>query len=304
MIAIQINNKQDVEKWYKDKIDSILKNDYYIINRAILETFNLKYKIEEIIQFPYSTLEEIKNAIVSNARKFLIKEDKRFSKGNLKEPWKLIYDAYETFTSTKQNIELISKIGITVCPYCNREYINNRNTAASAQIDHFFPKSKYPIFAVSLYNLIPVCYACNHIKGEKEDLVSPYDDSVDFDNLIKFSYAVKSIDFLQNTNEIDVDLRLLESASQNINNNIRRLQIDKSYEIHTDYVQEIIKKAIIYNDSKVCELILDFPNLFSSREEVLRIVFGNYLSKKDLCKRPLAKLTKDICTELDIDLNR
>jgi len=39
----------------------------------------------------------------------------------------------------------------------------------------FIPK-KYPLFALSLYNLIPACAVCNNIKGEHEISFHPYRD--------------------------------------------------------------------------------------------------------------------------------
>ena len=46
--------------------------------------------------------------------------------------------------------------------------VENGTTYAMAQLDHFFPRDSFPIFAVSLYNLVPACSACNHIKTTKE----------------------------------------------------------------------------------------------------------------------------------------
>ncbi|MFX8327742.1 hypothetical protein ABTL71_18955, partial [Acinetobacter baumannii] len=68
------------------------------------------------------------------------------------------------------------------CPYCNRSYIYyiSRRKEIKPQIDHFFPKSKYPFLAMSFYNLIPSCQTCNGFgaKEEKdpltEGLINPY----------------------------------------------------------------------------------------------------------------------------------
>ena len=78
--------------------------------------------------------------------------------------------------------------------------------------------------------------------------------------------------------------------------------LDNVYKFHTDYVQEIIKKAIMYNEDKINEILDEFPELFSSRDEVYRIIFGNYVNKDDFNKRPLSKLTKDICEFLNINV--
>lgn len=42
------------------------------------------------------------------------------------------------------------------CPYCEHGFVR--------EVDHFLPKSMYPILSVSPLNLIPVCRDCNRIK--------------------------------------------------------------------------------------------------------------------------------------------
>ncbi|TCL67476.1 hypothetical protein EV196_10232 [Mariniflexile fucanivorans] len=38
------------------------------------------------------------------------------------------------------------------------------------ELDHYYPKSLYPYFGVSFYNLIPSCQSCNGlgVKGEND----------------------------------------------------------------------------------------------------------------------------------------
>jgi ribosomal protein S6 len=40
--------------------------------------------------------------------------------------------------------------------------------------------------------------------------------------------------------------------------------------------------------------------LFKNREDVLRLLIGNYVNEEDLGKRPLAKLIKDISDALGL----
>ena len=63
-------------------------------------------------------------------------------------------------------------------------------------------------------------------------------------------------------------------------------------------MQEILKKRIIYSRSQIKELYKSYGNLFKDEEELVRIIFGNYINSKDLNKRPLSKLTKDILKEI------
>lgn len=66
--------------------------------------------------------------------------------------------------------ELIQKVNNSVCPYCNRSFthavFDNDIGFGRPEIDHFLPKSIFPFYALSLFNLIPVCHTCNHAKSD------------------------------------------------------------------------------------------------------------------------------------------
>lgn len=65
----------------------------------------------------------------------------------------------------------ICRTKIRVCPYCGLTIIQPSNSTKH-QIDHFFPKGKYPFLALSYYNLIPSCDKCNEspLKGQKDPI--------------------------------------------------------------------------------------------------------------------------------------
>ena len=72
------------------------------------------------------------------------------------------------------------------------------------------------------------------------------------------------------------------------------------YQIHTDIVQELIKKKAIFSEEYINKLEEIFPNVINSSEEVKRLLYGNYLNESEYSKRPLSKLTRDICLQLGI----
>ena len=80
--------------------------------------------------------------------------------------------------------------------------------------------------------------------------------------------------------------------------NVLELKLNDVYQIHTDLVQECIKKYIIFNPDYIEDLYEQNRPLFESREEIYQVVYGNYLEEKNYGKRPLSKLTKDIMEEL------
>lgn len=64
------------------------------------------------------------------------------------------------------------EIGFKTCPYCNLSsevtLWEDEEGLMRPSLDHFFDKDRYPLFAISLGNLIPCCHHCNSTyKGTK-----------------------------------------------------------------------------------------------------------------------------------------
>lgn len=84
------------------------------------------------------------------------------------------------------------------CPFCNVKQVST--------LDHYLPKSKYPLLSITPNNLVPSCSDCNKNKlvdsptNSQEETIHPYfDDIEDFDwlktkiitlNPIKFEYYI------------------------------------------------------------------------------------------------------------------
>ena len=178
------------------------------------------------------------------------------------------------------------------CPGCNQEINGQTKVVNTAQLDHFFPKDSYPLFAVSFYNLIPSCYSCNHVKLNKDLKHSPYDSSFPFDD-VKFTYIPKSTDKI----EIKID-----SRNPDFKNGIRILGIEELYQSHIDVVNELIWKKEVYSDSYRDGLskILNQTDLELSEAELNRFITGHYTDKGNYGKRPLSKMVTDISKEIGL----
>ena len=191
----------------------------------------------------------------------------------------------------------VQEIDLKTCPYCNRNYtftVVNKNGKMRPQIDHFYPKSKYPFLAMSFHNLIPSCPSCNHAKKENfsDNLINPYDlTSNDF----KFTYMPKSINFLAIKKEKyhfdDFEIKIDGNKEQ-----IMLFKLDELYKQHKDIVLELLVKIIYYPNSYIEEL----ASFGFNKDEIYRYLISNYSQKQDLHKRPLSKLIKDISTELGL----
>lgn len=200
------------------------------------------------------------------------------------------------------NHAFIAKLKVDTCPYCNRNYIYSLSKSAKIkpEIDHFYPKSKYPYFGVCFYNLIPSCQTCNGlgVKGETdpfvENMVSPYllnnDD-------YEFTFDLTKLDYLSPLDgKSSVDVKF----SKQIVGNVKVFKLDDLYQLHSDHVLElIIKSKVNYND-KYRKYLKNFKGLSFSDAEIDRVLIGNYTTLSELHKRPFSKLYRDIALELGL----
>lgn len=182
---------------------------------------------------------------------------------------------------------LVRALDVNVCPYCNRNYISNltRRKKRTCQLDHYFNKNLYPFLALSFYNLIPSCGPCNHIKSTSDISVSPY-QAGEIDHLIGFEYlgSITRRDLLKIELKVDEKMKL----------NKEIFGLDELYDTHKDYLIDILLKKETYPDTYLEEILKNYPNLYKNKDEILNVLYSNYLKVDDFQKRPLAKFTADI----------
>jgi hypothetical protein len=268
---------------------------------------NGKTNLEDIIT---SNPDKLQRHIIEIKKIFKTK----FTNSELKEINKLFF--YSQY-SKWHPYELAEKLQVNVCPYCNRQYTftaNKKNCKKGTrpEFDHFLPRSKYPYLALSFYNLIPSCHTCNHIKGDNDiQFLHPYLNG--FGDDVKFILEPKKeedkipVSFLlgdKNAFNINFKFKKFFRPKKEAQTNINELRLKDLYNGHKDYVQEIIQKAIAYDQSYVDDLFEKYEGkLFSSKDEIIRMYWGNYINEDELDKRVLAKLTKDISDEYQIHLS-
>lgn len=300
MIPIRPQNIDNIVDEYYLAVKSYAESKSW---HTILSTWLLKkgYTLERLIKAKHSELLDLKDIFEKDGTPVefgkIYATFSNSSKG-------LSYPNENGEKVKYSGIELIDRLGITVCPYCNRTYvqsIKNQNQyhkkRRTSEFDHFFPKSKYPFLAISFYNLIPSCKTCNHIKGTNPISFSPYDERINGQSLVDFKYNITGSDYLTNPKhvEIDIDWKDLEFYKSNG----KVLGLNDLYQNHNDIAQEIILKRHVYNDSRIDELWEQYGNnIFNSKEEIVQMIAGNYIKDEDLGKRPLSKLTRDIARDV------
>lgn len=188
----------------------------------------------------------------------------------------------------KLSVRMVEELNLSVCPYCNREYINSRaDNCSGAQLDHFYSKSDYPIFSLSLYNLVPVCGNCNRIKNNKKcDFASPFDEDIEWDSEYKFTFPNNG----SSINEIKIDAE----KNEQIKNNIKEMKIEESYQIHIKDVNELQKKIQEYSGTQIQEIIEIFDNKNISESYLKKMIFGQKIDSNNIKKISLGRMMKDL----------
>lgn len=275
----------NVQNGQRNKLEYV--KNIRAINKWCLKNISVKgrkYSFPDVIQADYGEIVEIAN--VYNSRQTKIpKEYKRF----------IIETLYKQRFPRQ---EFVEELQVTVCPYCNRNFVNSTYKRTMCDLDHFYDKETYPILAVSFHNLVPVCHACNHAKARKAISYSPHNMNFNTDDLLSFDYFVTGMDYLSDNKQIGIEI----DCTGAFQSNVKELKLREVYQIHSDIVQECIKKAIMFNPEYLTNLFNTYNGLFESEEELYRIVFGNYMEESSYGKRPLSKLTKDILSKLLIDI--
>ena len=209
--------------------------------------------------------------------------------------------------------EMIKDLGLRACPYCNlnyidsvikednrginnAEYIKTSNKVVRPHLDHFYPKSKYPFFAVSFYNLIPSCYECNSgLKGDDIIAINPYID--DFDSMAVFNIRLngksENTKNLRDINTFDIFLDPLKKT-EDVEKYKETFELITRYSYKKDIISELLAKI----DEKTKEKFNEFRYTLCLQgydDKIIDLIlYGNYTTSKDINKRPLSKLTKDI----------
>ena len=197
--------------------------------------------------------------------------------------------------------QMVKSLELRTCPYCNRAFIGTVGKEnLGVQLDHFYSKSIYPIFAVCLYNLIPSCSHCNRIKTNRDDkeLVSPFRKGVSFEKKIKFELV----------DDGKVQLVVDESDSElTLKSNVRTFKLKEAYNFHNIEGKRFVDKMRAYPPS----LIREIARHMTVRDEITGDViekvpvealemglFQEYFCEPaDYIKKPLAKFYRDLYYE-------
>ena len=146
MIPVKFKSLDSVDVLYDEMIKNISKK-----NAAMMDNIDqwcrkeLDRSLEYIIKADYEELENIR-ARYDN-----------LPAGTIPPESDPRYNTYKKFmieTLYKRKFprkRFVEELQVTVCPYCNRNFVNSTYKRTMCDLEHFFDKAKYPIFAVSFY---------------------------------------------------------------------------------------------------------------------------------------------------------
>lgn len=228
------------------------------------------------------------------------------------EFYKLIVDAMRYDAVRKREfLPYVKNLGIKTCVYCNAQYAVTTTPGnggfATYELDHYYPKSKYPFLCTSFFNLQPSCARCNGAKSKNDALFSIY--TYDKDDLYPFVFCLdrKSIArymMSHDSDKLDIKLNTTNQNTKNLDllkNHNKLFQIDNLYTEYRDVAEEVVWKAKIYNSAYRNQLSNSFTQLFPyDLKDFPRLLLGSYTRVEDIHKRPLTKLMQDIAREIGL----
>lgn len=324
MIKIKIDDKtrKTIEKlhweWFFDKVETTIRLPKRKITRKkyLCEILKINEDNFEVEVRPYilGQIEDIKHLIPAKVnlkgitkKKNLTKNEKKIKRRTERLLEAFGYDDFDNRNKTTWGAyELCKFLKISVCPYCNRQYIftirdENRDCITRPEMDHFYSKSIYPFLSINLYNLIPSCHTCNHKKSDKDNqIIYPYEEGFGKDISFRVKYAQEipensSILDISNTHIFfkDRPCDVLETG-----NCIHNKQTKAHKSIKTFHLEEI------YNEHKIelQDLFTRYRNYSKPKiDEITRLIVDAQLDTKkieDKSPQKHFKLTKEQKEEL------
>lgn len=202
--------------------------------------------------------------------------------------------------------KLCEDLGVTVCPYCNRQYIFTviSDNCVRPQLDHFFPKLKYPLLSCSFYNLIPSCPSCNMLKNDKDvSLIYPYQE--EFGKNGCFEIMLDDYSLIQEkkgiTDSISVQISSDEcndvDTKEKIDNSKKIFLLDELYKKHQIELKDLLFRYSYFR--RLTKKQLEEWGLIDADISLKDLLLGLPMMSNDDVVHPLKKMKKDIITQLE-----
>ena len=172
-----------------------------LVKRTICELKRLTAKYRLYLT-PFIITELESNIPRHKKRRFLCKlENARRGGSQLTEHDRGLFPVWVNKFSGCFDYEIVSKefgqaitehLEMTVCPYCALESIQTYSEISiRPELDHFYPKTRFPFLAISLYNLIPAGPICNQKHKRNNPMLGhmhPHIEGLDNNPMFRFGF--------------------------------------------------------------------------------------------------------------------
>ncbi len=201
--------------------------------------------------------------------------------------------------------EYVKRLGIRVCPYCNQQYIYHFGDGRYlGDLDHIRPKSKFALFSMSMYNLVPACKPCNQLfkKSSTKQILNPYEEGFSEDAYLRLNYkSVREMIGMDPVTDMKwcvnkkikryPDEQKNKVLCQNMENAIKLFELDEVYKGHSDEIQLALKRCYDYDLKyrKYVKKLVGLPGLMDPQ-----MIYGVSLDEKKYQNELMAKAINDV----------
>lgn len=306
---VSSSNQQEYQKIREYVIKKIEEYDIDIYNYLIQKKPGYYLNCDNFNEFI--------DYIIENLAKCLYEQGAAKSKNSAYDTQS--YIIHYSLISQEMRDRLLTSLGVSTCPYCNRQYItywldekDNGRERSTGDLDHFYIKSDFPLFALSLFNFIPSCQICNQrFKGSTiKNTLYPFDD--EFGDKIQFSLELEEkspneeLQLKKWLGAIDSNsdkLKLSLKPSENIERDDYYLKakgskelfnLEKVYDCHKRKAIDVVLKKRVYLEGAY-QIFMNriFEGMECTRIDLNKFLFG-YDWDRDGFDDPLSKMTYDI----------
>lgn len=293
IIFLSYKKFDEVIIYFFEQLVEFLKNTGNYENLKDEEYFSLC--VEESFIYTAISSGNLSNKIKNKFNNLKLTNETEFENliVNIKNIKFYFRDKYITLLFKKIRDQLGAKLQkeneIFLCPYCQRNYVNvveKDLLTIKPDLDHFYPKAKYPFLAATLENLVPSCQVCNSRLKKEIDFYKikhshPLQLSEKFFHKLSFNYLNDKTIYIENKN-------ILELEEQKC---LETFKIEEVYNSNTEILDEILEKSKKYNMVKKFHLAKTCPSL--SEKIIKDIVFYEYFHINDK-KVPMSTMKKSL----------
>lgn len=198
---------------------------------------------------------------------------------------------------------LADNLNIFTCPYCNENFTYSFRYRGSVtpvrrtfDWDHIYSKIDYPFLAISFFNLVPCCKACNFVKlNQNADFFNPH-LNVNVNNSYFFLLNPIGAGFITDTSKLELNLVLIKTKyKEEFKKSIETIGLLERYKTHKEIIKDILNKQRMYPISYISAISNQIPLANKPRLSQLRAtLYGTNFNHQYYYKRPFSKLTFDI----------